>query len=403
MYLTLLFSSFRMRKLRVILPVIAIVIGVSVGSALFMISYDMEDKIATELRNFGPNLIVVPESEDIELTVGGISMGSVTETKYIPEQDAMLIRDLPIEVFGGRVKGILGKNAFLYGVVTVDNDASAIVAGTWFDQLTNINTWWNLNGEYPTENGSVVLGMRIAQKLGKMVGDTITLSYSEVAVNETTRYEYHAEREFIVSGIVMAGGEDDSRIFGRLDEIQNLTNKENKVNIMHISALCNACPLKDIAEIIEGEINGVEVLTVKQIAKAEMDTLDLIQNLVGLITVVSLVASIMAVTTTMSLSVVERRKEIGLMKAVGALHSEIALLFLGEGVLIALAGGILGFALGALLSQFIGDFVFESSIMVRWWMLPVSLALSFGIVLISMVLPIRKALTVDPAIVLRGE
>ena len=161
--------------------------------------------------------------------------------------------------------------------------------------------------------------------------------------------------------------------------------------------------MEDIAEVIELNIDGVQVKTVKQVAKAEMDTLNIVQNLVGLITFVSLAASILAVMTTLSLSVVERRKEIGLMKAVGAHNLNISLMFLGEGLLISLFAGSLGFVFGVVISQFIGQYVFHSAIGIRYEMIVFSLALSIAILIVSSIIPLRMAMKVDPAVVLRGE
>lgn len=403
MYTTVLLKSFRMRKARYVLPVVALIIGISVGSAFLMVSLNIQDKVATQLRQFGPNMVVVPHSEDIELTVGGMSLGTISETKYIPESDAKRIRDLPLSVFGDRVKGILGKNAFVYSVVKADGKQDVILAGTWFDQLQNINTWWDVEGQYPADNSSVVLGKTVAEKLGKRVGDTILLEYNEVVTNDTGRYNFSASKSFKVAGVVSTGGEDDSRIFGDLDAVQGLTNKENRVNIMQISAICNACPVEDVAKVIEDNIQGIDVLTVKQVAKAEMNTLDMIQNLVGFITVVALLASALTVMTTQTLSVVERRKEIGLMKAVGAKNINVALIFLGEGLVIAVVGALMGFGLGIGIAQFIGEYVFQSSIAVVWWVALASVIVSVVIVSLASLIPIKQAIDVDPAIVLRGE
>ena len=109
MYTTILLKSFRLRKARYVLPVLALIIGISVGSAFLMVSLNIQDKVATELRQFGPNMVVVPHSDDIELTVGGMSLGTISETKYISETDARMIRDLPLSVFGDRVRGISGQ------------------------------------------------------------------------------------------------------------------------------------------------------------------------------------------------------------------------------------------------------------------------------------------------------
>ena len=172
---------------------------------------------------------------------------------------------------------------------------------------------------------------------------------------------------------------------------------------MQISAVCNACPVEDVAMVIEDNIKGIDVLTVKQVAKAEMNTLDMIQNLVGFITVVALLASAITVMTTQTLSVVERRKEIGLMKAVGAKNLNVALFFLGEGLIIAVVGALLGFGLGIGVAQIIGQYVFQSSIGVVWWVALASVVVSVCLVILASLIPIKQAIAVDPAIVLRGE
>ena len=399
-YLTLIYKSFLMRKARYILPIIALIIGVSIASALLMVSMDIEEKIAMELRDYGPNLIAVPESEEIELTIGGMDLGSISETKYIPEASAILFRELPLEVYEGKVCMEPGVNAFTYSVVTVDNKSDAILAGTWFDELIFINAWWAITGEYPQDDFSVVLGKTAAEKLDKNIGDDILLDYREAFSNETGTYEFNRSKVFKISGIVRTGGEDDSRIFGDLDVVQNLTNKENKINILHISTLCNKCSPDDIADIIEREVPGIDVLTVKQIATAESNTLDLIENLVGFISIVAVGTSVLAVMTTMTLSVIESRKEIGLMKALGANNSTIGLLFFGEGCIMAVIAGIFGFGLGIITSRMIGNYVFDSAIAIQWWVIFISFGLALGTVVLASIIPVKKALKIDPACVL---
>ena len=403
MFATILARSLMMRKFRFVLPAIALLIGVSISSALVMVTTDIEDKVARELRAFGPNMIVLPRSDKIDLTVGGINLGSISDAQYISEADAKLIRDLPLDVFGDKVKGILGKNAYLYSVVDIPGGEKALLAGTWFDEMESVNIWWELQGSYPRTNDSAILGKTIAEKIGKGVGDTLELRYSESIPTTNGSVVFRRSETFKITGIVSTGGDDDSRIFADLDEVQNLTNKEGKVNIMHISALCNACPLEDIASVIEGKLPEVEVKTVQQVAKAEMDTLEMVKNLVGLIAIVSVGASILAVTTTFTLGVIERRKEIGLMKAVGASNWDVIALFLSEGMLIALITGILGFFAGTALSKIIGDYVFNSTISTQYVLIILSLGISIGIVIVSLIIPLRMALRVDPAIVLRGE
>ncbi|MGA1819629.1 MAG: ABC transporter permease [Thermoplasmatota archaeon] len=403
MFLTLVLKSFKMRKSRYILPTVSLLIGISMITSLVMVSLETEDRIARGLRAFGPNLLVVPRSEDIQLNIGEINLGMITETEYMSEHDAIMIRDLPPEVFGDKVKGVLGKNALLYSMTRVDGSTDIILVGTWFDELESINLWWEISGNYPIDQWSVVLGVDAGYVLGKGIGDKINLDYSGFKLENDTKVPFTSNRDFTISGIVSTGGNDDSRIFGDLDMVQSFTGKEGLVNIMHLSALCNGCPLEDIAEVIENNVESVEVKTVKQVAMAEMDTLNLVQNLVGLITLVSLAASILAVMTTLSLSVVERRKEIGLMKAVGAHNMNISMMFMGEGAIMSIVSGILGFISGIGISQLIGQYVFGTSVGVRYELILLSLFTALGIVFIAAIFPLRMAMKVDPAVVLRGE
>jgi putative ABC transport system permease protein len=394
-----------MRKARYVLPTVALIIGVSVFSGLLLVRNDMEERLEEELDQFGNNLIALPETDDIELTVGGVSLGSMTETHFLPEAAAKDIVNIPLDEFDGKVCRAPIVNAFLFNVVKVFNETDVIMGGTWFLELSAINVWWKLlpGSEYPSNDNEMLLGKTAAEKLNLGVGNSFSITYSEIVTNATGNHVLYHEEEMIVTGIVDAGGEDDSRIFGKLAAMQNLTNLHDKVSILHISTLCKYCDLEAVGEKIEELIDGVDIVIIKQITNAKQATFEFVQNLVGFITIVAIVTSLVAVMTTMMLSVVERRKEIGLMKTIGAYDTKIAAMFLGEGLLIAVVGGVLGFFLGIFIAQLIGDFAFDSSIAIDWFVIVPSLGVSVAVVILASVLPIRKALSVDPVVVLRGE
>jgi len=134
-----------------------------------------------------------------------------------------------------------------------------------------------------------------------------------------------------------------------------------------------------------------------------MNILGKIEDMMFLVTIVALLASALGVMTTMTTSVIERRKEIGLMKSVGAENKSIVSLFLSEAALIGIIGGFLGYIIGIILSQFIGMSVFGTSISPRLEVIPIALGISVGVSLLASILPVRKAVGVEPAIVLRGE
>jgi len=146
-----------------------------------------------------------------------------------------------------------------------------------------------------------------------------------------------------------------------------------------------------------------EARTVKQLVSAEMNILGKIEDMMFLVTIVALLASALGVMTTMTTSVIERRKEIGLMKSIGANNKKIMTLFLSEATLIGIIGGILGYGVGFILSQFIGMSVFNTSISLKVEVMPIVIGISIGVSLLASILPVHKAVNVEPAIVLRGE
>jgi len=123
----------------------------------------------------------------------------------------------------------------------------------------------------------------------------------------------------------------------------------------------------------------------------------------GLVTAVALGASTLGVMTTMTTTVVERRKEIGLMKAIGAGNRGIASLFLAEAAIIGLLGGLSGYVTGYYLAQIIGQSVFGSPVMLVPVVIPVTIGISMAVAVGAGAVPIRRALGIEPAVVLRGD
>jgi putative ABC transport system permease protein len=244
-----------------------------------------------------------------------------------------------------------------------------------------------------------MVGSNVAQKLNLTVGDSFKVSYVG-AQNGTTATNV---KELKVAGIVESGGAEDNQIFVNLPVAQDLSSRPGKVDTVQVSALCVRCPVADMASEIQGKIPGVQGTTITQLTNAEMSTLDKYQSMMALVTAVALLASTMGIFTTMTANVTERRREIGLMKSIGAENRSIAALFLAEATLTGLIGGIGGFGVGIVLAQFIGLRVFSTTIPLRWEVLAVAIPIAIGVSLLASALPVRRAMAVEPAIVLRGE
>jgi putative ABC transport system permease protein len=105
----------------------------------------------------------------------------------------------------------------------------------------------------------------------------------------------------------------------------------------------------------------------------------------------------------MATAIFERRAEVGLMKALGAGRSAVASIFFAEATLLALLGGLVGFAAGGMLAQQIGRSIFNSEISIPPVLLPVILAMAVIVTFAGSAAAIRKAMGLDPVFALRGE
>ena len=122
-----------------------------------------------------------------------------------------------------------------------------------------------------------------------------------------------------------------------------------------------------------------------------------------LIAVASLIAAALAVSAAMATTILERRQEVGLMKSLGATASTIASLFVCEATLLALGAGILGFLLGDAIAQRIGQAVFHSGVAITPVLLPMVIFLALLVTIAGSAAAIRRALKLDPVLVLRGD
>ena len=412
MFLRMLRKSLSKRKSRIAIAVISVIMGAAIATALLSVYYDVDEKVSLEFRKYGANLLVVPKSDTIEVGFPGVDFASVTEQRYINESDLGEIKTISWS------KNVLGFAPFLYQVVSIgegQNENRIVLAGTYFNRdvevpenptfntgVQKISPWWKINGNWIGDQndttGSLV-GINVAEKLDLEIGDTFTIRYKENYENETNETVYNLR----VTGTVETEGNEDNQIFVNLQVAQDLTGRPGKLHMIQVSALCNKCPVDVFAEEIEEQIPYAEARTVNQLVNAEMNILNKITEMMLLVTIVALLASALGVMTTMTTSVIERQKEIGLMKSVGAENKRIVSLFLSEAAIIGICGGILGYIIGIVLAQLIGLSVFSATITPRLIIIPIAIGISVGVSLLASVLPVRRAVRVEPAIVLRGE
>ncbi|MDO4648841.1 MAG: FtsX-like permease family protein [Eubacteriales bacterium] len=245
-----------------------------------------------------------------------------------------------------------------------------------------------------------------ASEIDAISGATLTSN----AVTEAINHSHSKQDEntaktvtFKITGILDTGGDEEGYVFMSMSDMGDLTGSEEALDVMELSVSATQEELENYVTVISQEDNLVNARLVKRVTHSETAVLSKLQALVFLVTAVVLLLIMICVSTTMTAVVSERRREIGLRKALGASDNSIRMEFLGEGMFLGLLGGLLGGILGFVFAQVVSIQVFGSSITLQPLLLPLAVIVSMVIAALSCLLPVKHAVAIDPALVLKGE
>ena len=310
----------------------------------------------------------------------------------------------PGAILSGSAEGWSGGTVY----VTVKLDDSSRIASLAIDAGTQTPEIGGLTQTDDSFNSQFVgksLPLTLGEDVDALSGATITSTAVVEALN-TARNTQSAGTaktiKYTVTGILATGGEEESYVFMSLEDMAGLTGSD-AVDVAELSVSASAEELETYAEQITENTDGVRARLVKRVTRSETAVLGKLQSLVFLVTAVVLILTMICVSTTMMAVVSERRREIGLRKALGASDGSIRTEFLGEGMFLGLLGGILGAVLGFAFAQVVSVNVFGSSITFQPLLLPAAVIVSMGVAALSCLQPIKRAVAIDPAIVLKDE
>jgi putative ABC transport system permease protein len=356
----------RRGKARAALVVAGLALGVATAVALADVTAALEYQLGEELDRHGANIVVAPKTEGLEVSYGGLSVSGVSyELERLRTEDLKAIRSIE---YAERLAVVAPA---LIGGADAEGRRAAI-AGVDFEQTTLLKNWWKVYGELPASPDEVLVGYEAALALGIVDANPMegAMRHPARPVSEADEPENHAAhfgralegvptvvfarerlslggKEFVVAGVLEAtGSADDRLVFVDLARAQELLGRPGELSLVEVSALCIECPVEMMVSQIQQALPNARVTAVQQAVKARSMTIARLTRFGAALAAVVLVVAALLVFVTMTSSVADRRREIGVLRAVGFRRSHILKILGFETAVVGAVGGVVGWVVG---------------------------------------------------------
>jgi ABC-type lipoprotein release transport system permease subunit len=373
---------------RLFVILLALGAGAAVTAALLNLQIDAKRRLTTEFRTFGPNVVISPRKSNDSTEFLKESLFS-----RIPDQNR----------FGG-----IAKTEFLYGVV----DVSVAKPGEEHPgdgAISNrvILVGYNHSDVHPEQvlprslidaeeqwkwvsSLRCAVGQKVASSLKMASGDGVWLR------NGPQRYS--------VTAIVLpsTGGPEDNQVFFYLDAVQKLLSQPHRISLIQLSVPGTSEEIGRFVEELQPQLGDAQGRPIRQFTEAQAKIYHSISGVLNYTVAFVLVLTGLCVMAAMTNVAMERKMDVGLMKAIGGSMRRVLRLFLAEAALLGLAGGVIGAALGIFLSVGLGKAVFGVAARPRLIVYPVAVVLTVIVAILS-AFPLRRLASIRPASVFRGE
>lgn len=362
MFVRLLLRAAFVRRGRALSALSAVVIAAATATAMMNLYVDVGAKLRKEFRSYGANIVVVGKN-NAPLPAGALATAE---------------REL-----GGH--GIAAP--FAYVVAHTPDGAPVVVAGTDMAAVRRLDSWWSVSA-WPEAPGAALVGVRAQSAL-----HTGTQAFD---------LEFQGRKaRFTTAGTLSTGAAEDSRIYLPLEQFIAWTGVQPST--IEIGASGSPEEVTALLGRLATALPYADVRPVRQIVEAETRVLGKTRAVLLAAAALIVFTAALCVLATLTAWVLDRRRDFAIMKALGASERLVAGFFAAEAAAIGAAGALLGFAIGIGIAAWIGQANFHAAVAPRFSVLPLVLAGSIGVALLSAALPMGLLRRVQPAIILRGE
>jgi len=362
---------------RLFVMLLALGAGAAVTAALLNLQVDAKRRLTSEFTAFGPNVLVMPRE-------GGSRDSSG------PTLDESIVKRVPFSWEGSRVYG----SAYLFLIADVSSvrskeDQRVVVGGIHVFGADDLAAAAKIDLQSPEEQLCIV-GHQVVDLMHLKVGDRLTLRGAEI------------QEPCQIALVSRSGSAEDSQIFSHLDVAQRLAGLPDRISLIQLTVQGTAQQIDRFVAALQHELPEAEVRPVRQFTEGQAKIYNRISGLLTATVGIVLLLTGLCVMAAMTNVAMERKMDVGLMKAIGGSMRRVLRLFLAEAALLGLAGGMIGAALGIFLSIGLGKAVFGMAARPRLIVYPVAVALTVIVAILS-AFPLRRLTSIRPAAVFRGE
>ena len=389
LFFRVVYKAFRVQPGRMAASFAALAVGATLASAFLNLYFDLPRKMTTEFRTLGANLILAPKG--------------TSET--LPEE---VYREL------AEAQPATPRLAWLYAVGKVSGQ-EVILAGTEIERLAALNPGWQVLDDPAKKRSSegidafIARGARAQGGLGNqqakwlLAGETAAAHFGWKAGESVTVNYGSATLDLPLLGIVSTGGSEDSQLLLPLPILQEVTGRAGQLSLIALAAPGAAAQVEVVRQQLAGRWPEVDVRPLRPVLESEARVILKVRGLMFGLTAIVLAIVILSVMTTVSGLVLDRQRDIGVMKSLGGSDRAISLLFVAETLSIAAVAALLGYAIGLGLAQWAAQRIFASALPWRWDTLPAVVGVTLAVAFLAATLPVYRVRRLDPAVVLRGN
>lgn len=365
MFVHLLRRGLTARGSRPLIALIALTVAAAIITATLSLYTGLEDKLHREFRSYGANVTV-----------------AAAENRSLPQNAAE------------RAEGVLPTGSlavpFAFAIAHTASGDALVVAGTDMQQVQRLNHWWLVTA-WPRANDEALAGTNAASYLRLQSSDdaSFTLSFTgkPLQLHET--------------GTLKTGAGEDDRVYIPLSTFESWTGIPPSLLEVYVPG--SAQDVNAAIERLQSALPGMQVKPVRQLLAAEGAVVKKMKSVMLASTLLITITVALCVFATLTSSVLERRRDFAVMKAIGSSQWTVNALFAGEALTLGLAAALAGYLCGGGLAVWIAKANFHTALWPAPSLLPIVIACSLALALIASILPLAQLQRIQPAGILKGE